>query len=331
MPRIHGISGSTQYLLNKTQPIQGKKLSNLKEIHQFYNDYENILADTEIKIRQQQDEIIAGLTNKELVLFLQLENGISERTKEVNGDIDEISNKIKTTNNFLRKLGYQFQYLLALSAKSYRINSPYSGVKNEIRKIDQRKKKVIREKQFLIKNECKNIIDSYNALKKNRSFFWGADGEELVIQELSQLPDSYHVLNDVNLYFNRPVYWKEKKEYIITSQIDHIVVGPTGIFLLETKNWKLSDISIKSDELIHQVNRSSLALWYYLKNYYWKNEMPKIRKVVVSVQGYVSNQKIDQYIDITTPYRLCGYITSREPILSENTIQNLIATIPWHN
>jgi len=35
-----------------------------------------------------------------------------------------------------------------------------------------------------------------------------------------------------------------------SSQIDHIVVGPTGLFLVETKNWKFSDIETKSDKLV---------------------------------------------------------------------------------
>jgi hypothetical protein len=51
----------------------------------------------------------------------------------------------------------------------------------------------------------------------------GALGEYEVGAELERLPDSYVVFNDVNT-----------EEF---GNFDHIVVGPPGIFALETKNW----------------------------------------------------------------------------------------------
>lgn len=52
----------------------------------------------------------------------------------------------------------------------------------------------------------------------------GVFGEKIVSLELKGLPDSYFLIEDVclNKYGN----------------IDHIVVGPTGIFVVETKNHK---------------------------------------------------------------------------------------------
>ena len=55
------------------------------------------------------------------------------------------------------------------------------------------------------------------------SFFKGARGEELVSGILRRLPDRYHVFND---FIAEGVH------------VDHVVVGPAGVFAVETKNWR---------------------------------------------------------------------------------------------
>lgn len=50
----------------------------------------------------------------------------------------------------------------------------------------------------------------------------GATGEELVGATLDQLDDQFRVIND---------------ESTGRGNIDHIVIGPTGIFAIETKAW----------------------------------------------------------------------------------------------
>jgi hypothetical protein len=133
----------------------------------------------------------------------------------------------------------------------------------------------------------------------------------------------------VNLKFSPPIRWKAKNENIVTSQIDHVVVGPSGLFLIETKNWKPEDIENKIEELNYQISRSGLALWYHLSKYRWTDQEPKIRKILVSIQGYKSKPELDNFIHPLSPNQLCGYITTRGTFLSEHTINNLVATIPW--
>lgn len=54
-------------------------------------------------------------------------------------------------------------------------------------------------------------------------YFTGARGEERVANLFSLLSDRYHIFNDV---------------VVGKSQIDHIVVGPSGVFVVETKFWR---------------------------------------------------------------------------------------------
>ncbi len=60
-------------------------------------------------------------------------------------------------------------------------------------------------------------------LNRTARFFVGARGEERVSGILRELPDRYHVFND---FVARG------------SHVDHVVVGPAGVFAVETKYWR---------------------------------------------------------------------------------------------
>jgi len=65
--------------------------------------------------------------------------------------------------------------------------------------------------------------------RKLGNFFKGAQGEEIVARELAFLSSDYRVFNCI----------ESGKEALLPSNgdYDHIVTGPSGIFLIETKNW----------------------------------------------------------------------------------------------
>ena len=60
-------------------------------------------------------------------------------------------------------------------------------------------------------------------LRRVERFFKGARGEEKVSGILKSLPAAYHVFNDFAAG---------------RSHVDHVVVGPGGVFALETKFWR---------------------------------------------------------------------------------------------
>lgn len=62
------------------------------------------------------------------------------------------------------------------------------------------------------------------------AFFKGAAGEEIVARELARLPAGFHVFHAVDAG-GGVMMWR-------SGDIDHVVVGPTGIFVIETKNWR---------------------------------------------------------------------------------------------
>jgi hypothetical protein len=324
---IHGISGSTQYLLNGMKTIGGKKPETFEDVRYFYNNYTEILSEAEAAVTDRLDERIVGLNDTETRLDGRIQEDIARRTAEVDEEIAELRVKIDSATNILVRWGSTFKCWIAVSLRSRRVSRPLRGLRAELHGVQNEKAMLIRNRSALIKSECSNIVKSHTFVADNMSFFIGAIGEETVINALSRLPDDYHLFNDVNLRFHPPIHWRKMNDYIKTSQIDHIVIGPTGVFLLETKNWIFSDITAKSDKLVYQVRRSSLALWYYLRKSYARNDIPKTRSVVVSVQGCYPEQKPGPYIDITTPNRLCGYITKRTRTLPVDAVDRLVAVI----
>ncbi len=80
-----------------------------------------------------------------------------------------------------------------------------------------------------------SLIGFYYYQRKYHIFNGGYQGEKQVAKLLSNsLSDDYYLINDL--------YLREGG-----GDIDHIVLSPSGVFVLETKNWNGS-ISVSGDE-----------------------------------------------------------------------------------
>lgn len=77
---------------------------------------------------------------------------------------------------------------------------------------------------FGLKRKLDRVLE--RKLREARVWRRGAEGERVIAELLeSDLPDSYHVFNDVRFPGR-------------TANIDHLVVGPSGVFVINTKNWR---------------------------------------------------------------------------------------------
>lgn len=66
-------------------------------------------------------------------------------------------------------------------------------------------------------------------------FFKGARGEEIVAGELAHLPASWTILNGLILPDGRDV--------------DHVAIGPQGVFVIETKHWS-GEVSVEDGRIL---------------------------------------------------------------------------------
>ncbi|MEN6554500.1 MAG: nuclease-related domain-containing protein [Methanobacterium sp.] len=101
----------------------------------------------------------------------------------------------------------------------------------------------------------------------------GDIGEKITIRHLKKLPEEFIVFNDVNL----------PERY---GNIDHVVVGPTGIFVIETKNYKGSYI-VDGDD------------WYYVKNHRaektYSNPAGQVKRNSMALKRYLSIKGVNTY------------------------------------
>jgi len=195
------------------------------------------------------------------------------------------------------------------------------------------------------KNNPEEWIERYSAsdieeqerilsvFRKHKSLFYGAEGEERVARELSRLPDMYTVINDYRLEFSPPVYDKNNDDRIFSIQIDHVVVGPTGLYLVETKNW--SRDSMENPELfspIKQLKRSNFAIFVLLNkavergdidnfSTHWGNK--KISpKNILCLMNRRPNQEF-QYVRTLSEHQIASYVRNQRSAFSQNEVESL--------
>lgn len=70
------------------------------------------------------------------------------------------------------------------------------------------------------------------------AYFKGARGEERVARELGLLPGEYTVLNGLVLPGDSGA----------PADLDHVVVGPSGVWVVETKNWR-APVTLRDEQL----------------------------------------------------------------------------------
>lgn len=164
------------------------------------------------------------------------------------------------------------------------------------------------------------VFSLYLTLRKikretERTYERGAEGEEKVFNYLrKKLPHGYYILNDVKI----PNMEK--------ANIDHIVIGPNGIFIIETKNLsgKVTIFNKKiyvrgkpyHKDIIKQVWRQTFSLRYFLKKI-TGGLFFKIQPVIVFPTAYVTNHG-----------ELSGVIVTSLPYLTKYLLQKSSSRLP---
>lgn len=170
----------------------------------------------------------------------------------------------------------------------------------------------------------KKVIDEIN------SFIYGAIGEQKVVKELENLSNDYFLINDFCLSFSPPIYNRQENDHIRSIQIDHLLVSPFGIFLIETKNWSgqsLNNVSLRSP--VQQIKRTNFALYkmltgkkpglFNLTQHHWGQRKIPIKNLIVLI-----NHKPDeefQYVKTVTLSELLSYIKYFKPTFSSTETQ----------
>lgn len=300
--------------------------------------------DSRQQIISHHELIIAQEKNRLSAAIPQLNNTINTKKIEVEEElkleIQHLKQKLEELSlgqkNIIQKLTSYFKQ----RSLQNRIRSNESGVDIKVFQSIQYLADTLAEKnnryQYItsrfpeaINQSCaiplkelerkKSIIDEIN------SFIYGALGEHKVVKELENLSDDYTLINDFNYSFQPPIYYKQEDQYIKSIQIDHLLISPPGIFLIETKNWSeesLINLNLRSP--VEQIKRTNFALFMLLADeasnfssglnrHHWGTRKIPIKNLIVLI-----NQKPKeefQFVKVLTLKELISYIKYFPPVL----------------
>jgi len=127
----------------------------------------------------------------------------------------------------------------------------------------------------------------------------GAEAELAVIDRLRMLPSSTVVFNDVQLQATRYIHFDGTA--LMSAQIDHVVLTPAGVFVIETKRW--SHRFVESGDFyspFDQVSRASYLCYDLLRESFGNT---RVRSIIVCV-GSLPEAPRDSYIKVVRPESL---------------------------
>lgn len=298
--QIHGESGALK-ALKQALSAAGREFSSLAAIRRFQRSWKKELhVDTSVertRLRGQIQRFEEKITRKErqLARVIRVRDQQERNHRRFRDFVKNRPSRRSRGRTLLWNLLFipilRFQWDLrnsSLQAKR-RLNCSLS---KEIKQLRQQATILRKEMSETAEREKKahNARLEYIAkcVKTHEKEYIGAIGEMDVIRALARLPAGYVVINDVQLTFSPALYWPARDDYILSAQIDHVVVGLTGVHVLETKNWgtkmHLKQLDFPPEV---QVARASFALKEALKDQFpvrkgvpchawvvWANKMP---------------------------------------------------------
>ena len=143
----------------------------------------------------------------------------------------------------------------------------------------------------------------------------------MVIEKLRGLPDTFHVINDHVVQFSWSIYCRRRNEHIRSAQIDHVVVGPTGVFVLETKNWRRETFDENAGRPHDQADRCGFALWVELANHV-RGEKPPVASVVVTTRPMPVTKH--GYVAQVSAAAVCNHILTRKTKLGTGDVEDIV-------
>lgn len=343
MAKVYGKIESLKALKSELENNEISRFNSVKEIKDFLSNYNSekhtILNNQSNKLEKEYSETCFNLKqklqNKTEIINLETEkidNQISNLQREIN--------TIKTKDvNFLKKIISNIKRYALKKQSNYFIKNKTEILNNSVKEITksiQNDEIFIREyeteKQALIEKRAKSKIEKLkhtrNVIENSKNLISGAIGENLVVKEIKKLSNDYVLINDFNLNFSTPIFYKKQNQKIYSVQIDHLLISKAGIFIIETKNWSKSSVNtISLRSPIQQIERANFALYVYfsknitLNDHHWGEQQIPIRNLIVMINNKPKGEF--KYVKIKLLNELNDYINYFEPVLTQSQINKI--------
>ncbi len=350
MATIYRQIGALTQLLDELNREGIDVFRTLDDVRSFQNDYNNSLD----RIRARYGEIlrqeVVELEAKCTRISSELDRRISARETLLRDELEDLRETLVANENrsILLRWFFFFRKRRLTKRKTTLENSFENEVERPLRRgfvrIDSLRAEIEDRS-----NNADNWVERYSAgeieeqqrilsvLERHNSLFYGAIGEERVARELSRLPDTYTVINDCRLEFSPPIYDRNNNDRIYSIQIDHVVVGPTGLFLVETKNW--SRESVENTDLfspIRQLKRSNYAIFMSLNqavsgeslanfSHHWGDRKISPKSILCLI-NHRPNQEF-QYVTTLSENQIANHVMNQRQTFSQIEVNSLVENL----
>lgn len=132
----------------------------------------------------------------------------------------------------------------------------------------------------------------------------GAKAELEAIDQLRKLPGEYTVFSNIRLRAARAIRFNDG--WLKSAQLDHLVLSPAGVFVIETKRWskKFAETGEYHDPYA-QVQRAGYLCYALLRRAFGKTP---VRNIIVS-DGSLPPAPADSHVKVRHLAELNGYLT----------------------
>ena len=356
MCKIYNTVGSLSTLQSKLREQGIKDMKTVKDVTEFQNSYpllrQRILSHHQELLEQEKNDLhleLQSLAQRIEDQREEKENGLKIEIQSLKELLNSLINNPPTS--FFGRIKRYFIVHQSRKELTYKEKHFNNIVKDSIQWLtDSYQPKDVRYKYIttyydeVLRRSYKKDISELERKKASVDELWpfipGAIGEEQVVKALSTLPDEYSLINDFCVRFYKPIYTRERDK-IMSIQIDHVLVGPPGVFLIETKNWSeksLENLDLRSP--VEQVRRTSYALFkllhnevpdynLYLDKHHWGSKRIPLRNLIVMI--HAKPREEFQYVKVLTINELIRYIRYFQPVLSPSDINNITEFLVKNN
>lgn len=312
---IIGESGSETFLKSRLIKKGLEGFESFSDIQHFKKHFKSILKTSTDEERKKLQSIIESLRSNEDALIKDIEERkmklqtslIKEKQELLEGELtSEDQKRVKKIDRLLEK----------------KIDKTFKKDQKQIKRTE--KEIMTREKKLekSVEKSVKNLHKAHEIINHNRAFVVGAVGETAAIKELRKLPEEFYILNEAKLSFYRAIRWKKYGEYVKSCKIDHVVVGPPGIFLIETKNWSSQTLANAKFTPHKQIERAGYIFFIHMMNKF-KHKFPTYQIVAT----YRKLPELSyRYVDQMTIRDLVNYILQKRNTLD---IAEILKIVEW--
>lgn len=349
MCRVYNTVGSLTTLKSHLVNSEIHDFKSLKEVMEFQKSYANarqqLILHHENLIEQEKNKLKVDLQKLESDIENSKSNIEQQLLAEINDlkhDLDLLystvpKNIIKkltrklTEKSYKRKIKHKEQNFSAeVNTAIEWLVSDYQNRKNRYEFIVSQFTVAVNQSAItpLSELERKKVV-----LERLNSYVYGALGEQKVVKALEALSDEHYLINDFSVSFSPALFNKKEIDYIQSVQIDHILVAPSGVFLIETKNWSeksLENLSLRSP--VEQIKRANFALYKLLntgigiyrlnlENHHWGDKQIPVKNLIVLTNTKPKGEF--QYVKILTLNELVNYINYFKPVFSNSETKKI--------